>query len=101
MGFFNNLGNKYQKKRYDSYSFRNNIPLRKLIGVIYPLVLSGIGIFFGMYKILYLTVPMLLIQGFLFLKTTKADKDSYREVTDFSDLDFDEDEDEEGDDNGD
>ena len=98
MGFLDKMVRKIEKKRYNPYSFTNNIPLRKILGVLYPIIISAIAIFLGAYKILYLTVPMLLIQGILFLKTTKADKESYKEVTDFSDFDFDEDE--EGEDNG-
>ena len=90
---------KFQKKRYDPDSFMNNIPKRRFLGMLYALILTGVGIFFGIYKILFLTVPMLLIQGFLYLRTTKVDKDAYNEHLNFSDLDFDEDE-EEGEDNG-
>ena len=93
MGIFD----KFQKNRYNPDSLMNSIPKRRFLGMIYAVVLTGVGIVFGFYKILFLTVPMLIIQGILYLRTTKVDKDAYNENLNFSDLDFDEEEGEEDD----
>lgn len=61
---------KYMNKSpKEIYEMKNESAKKKgVIGFIYALVLSLIGLFIGMPKILFLTVPMMLLETWVYLK---------------------------------
>lgn len=66
-----------------------NTPKRSAFGFIYSVGLTILGIWLGVPQVLWLTIPMLIAQGILFLKATGM----FRKDTE--DTDYEEEEEEE------